>query len=99
MAASNWQPFERNSLRGFFDLWLASGLLLHRCSYHRHRDKRRVALPGCPQLDPDGRQRIDPATGRKLYSAVASIPDRSTREAFQAQALAAVDRMLAQGEL
>lgn len=93
MRASNWRPLERGTLRGFFDLRLPSGLTIRECTYHEKGDSRWVGLPGRPQIDAGGRQRIDPATGKKAYVAVVELA-RERREAFQLQALTAIDGML-----
>ena len=91
MRASDWKAVERNTLRGFCSLHLPSGLVLRDCSVHRHPEGREwVGLPGKPQMDRDGQPRRDPSTGKLLYSAIIEIPDRDTREKFQAAALAAV---------
>jgi putative DNA primase/helicase len=46
---------------------------------HELGDKRWVGLPGKPQLDHEGRQRKDPATGKGLYE----VPSRAVRGRFQ----------------
>jgi hypothetical protein len=90
IVASDWRSVERNTLRGFFSLKLPSGLVLRECSLHEQGEKRWVGLPGKPQLDEDGRQRIG-ADGKKLYTPIVEL-SRERREAFQVAALAAVDR-------
>jgi hypothetical protein len=95
--ASDWVPRESNTLRGFCSLRLASGLVLRDVSVHQQGNRRWVGLPGKPQLDTEGRQRVDPSTGKKLYAPCVEIPDKPTRDRFQAAALAAVDRLLASG--
>jgi hypothetical protein len=50
-------------------------------------------LAGKPQLDAEGRQRIDPETGKRLYTPVVEIADKARRDRFQAEALAAVDKL------
>jgi hypothetical protein len=98
MRASNWCPLERGSLRGFFDLTPASGLVLRECTLHQGDNGRWIGLPGKSQPDNEGRHRDDPARpGKKAYMAVVAIPNGERRKAFQAQALATVDRMLRGG--
>jgi hypothetical protein len=94
MTASNWQSLERNTLRGFFTLRLPSGLVLRRCTLHEQGTSRWVGLPGAPQIDADGRQRVDLA-GKRLYTPVVEIDGSEARARFRGQALTAVDRMLA----
>jgi hypothetical protein len=92
--ARDWRPCERNTLRGFMTLILSSGLVLHECSYHVQGSKRWVGLPGRPQLEADGRHRVDPNTGKKAYTAVVEISGKAARERFQRAALIAIDRLL-----
>jgi hypothetical protein len=93
--ASDWRPMERNTLKGFVTLRLEpSGLVLHDCTLHRTPDGREwIGLPGKPQIDREGEQRRDPATGKPLYTAVIEIPDKAARERFQTAALAAVHQL------
>jgi hypothetical protein len=93
MVATDWRPVEKGTLRGFFSLRLPSGIRLRDCALHSQGDSRWIGLPGKPQIDAEGRHRIDPATGKKAYTPTVEI-SRERREAFQAQALAAVDVML-----
>ena len=92
MVATDWREIKRHSLRGFFTLKLASGIVLRGCSLHEQRGKRWIALPGAPQIDDNIRRRTDQA-GKKLYVPVVEIPDREQRDRFQRLALAAVDRL------
>jgi hypothetical protein len=43
--ALNFKPFEKNTLRGFFDLELASGLILRGCSLHKKTGGSGLACP------------------------------------------------------
>jgi hypothetical protein len=92
MRASAWRPHQSGSLQGFFNLRLASGIVLNDLTLQG--DKRWIGLPGKPQLE-DGRVRVGD-NGKALYTPVVEIPDRQTRDRFTTQALAAVDRMLGQ---
>jgi hypothetical protein len=96
MIALNFKSLHRNSLQGFFDLQLASGLVLRECSLHKMDDKEWVGLPGKPQLNKDGTQRVDASTGKKLYVCVVDFADKATRERFRKTALAAVHALLGQ---
>jgi len=89
--ASDWMPLERNTLRGFFPLQLRSGLVLNDCTLHEKGDRRWVGLPGKPQIDSDGRQRVD-ATGKKLWTPAVEVPGKEPQSRFQRAALAAVGR-------
>jgi hypothetical protein len=95
ITASDWRPMVRNTLRGFVTLTLRpSGLVLRECAAHEQGERRWIGLPGKPQLDQDGRHRIDPATGKKLYTPVVEILGKEERDRFQRLALAAVHRLL-----
>ena len=93
-SASDWRPFERNTLLGFCALTLPSGMVLRDCSFHRKDDREWIGLPGKPQIDRDGAPRKDPTTGKVLYTPIIEIPDRDARDRFQAAAVAAVRAML-----
>jgi hypothetical protein len=91
--ARDWRPVERNTLRGFVTLVLPNSMGVRECSYHVQGDRRWIGLPGRPQLDPDGRHRVDPNTGKKAYVPVVEIYEKAARERFQRAALAAIDRL------
>lgn len=100
MRASDWRPLVRNTLQGFFTLELPSGLILNECTYHKAPSGSEwIGLPGRPQLDRDGMQRKDPATGKALYTPSVEIKGKQQRERFQAAALAAVHELLATEEV
>src|SRR5271155_3524726 len=69
----------------------AAAIVLRDCSLHESGDSRWVGLPGKPQADQDGHHRVDPTTGKRLYVPVVEIPDKATREKFQAAGLAEID--------
>jgi hypothetical protein len=93
MQAFGWKPLQRGTLQGFVGLNLPSGLTLRDCTVHQQGDKRWVGLPTKPQLDKDGNLRRE-SDGKLLYTVVVEVAS-SRRAAFQAQALAAVDQLLA----
>jgi hypothetical protein len=98
MRAFDWRSHTANTLQGFFNLELPSGMVIHDLTLHEQGNRRWVGLPGKPQLDEDGQHRKDPATGKKLYAPVIEIRSRARRGSFTREALAAVDRMLRIGE-
>jgi hypothetical protein len=97
MIASNWRSCRQNTLRGFFDLAMPSGLKLIGCTLHESGDSRWVGMPARPQITTDGRVLTAPKTGKPSYSKVIDFDSRSTRDRFVARALAAIDRLLAGG--
>ena len=95
IVASDWRPFERNTLKGFVTLTLKpSGLVLRECSLHEKNGQQWIGLPGKPQIDSEGRHRKDPTTGKPAYTPIVEIAGKAERERFQAAALAAVDKLL-----
>ena len=93
--AIDWRPLERNTLRGFVTFELPSGLIRHECTSHRAASGAEwLGLPGRPQLDQEGRQREDPATGKLAYTEIVEIPGKDQRERFQTAAVAAVHAVL-----
>lgn len=91
--AEDFRRVEKNTLRGFFDLVLPSGLVLKECSWHCQADKQWIGLPGKPQLDRDGRHRVDD-TGKRLYSNIVEIRGKEAASSFQRQALVALHALV-----
>ena len=96
IVATDWRaPENRGSLRGFRTLRLPSRLVLRDCTFHQQGERQWIGLPGKPQIDAEGRHRIDPTTGKRLYLPVVDIPDWRARARFQEAALIAIARLLA----
>jgi DNA-binding cell septation regulator SpoVG len=87
-------PLERGALRGFCDLALDSGMVVHDCTVMENNGRRWVNLPGKPQLDRD-KNLVRGESGKIIYVPVLSIADRVRRDAFNAQAFSAVDEFQA----
>jgi hypothetical protein len=51
---SNFKRLDKNSLRGFFDLELPSGMILRSCSYHVKGDSQWIGWPAKPYVKEDG---------------------------------------------
>lgn len=75
-----FKPFEKNTLRGFFDIELASGLILRGCTLHTKTGKFWVGLPAKPYEGIDG--------GRN-WAAIVDFRDKRTASRFQEIAVAA----------
>ena len=75
----NFKPFEKNTLRGFFDIELASGLILRGCTLHEN-GRRWVGLPAKPYTANDGGQ---------AWAAIVDFRDKQTAARFQEMATAA----------
>src|SRR5690348_13620190 len=75
-----FKPFEKNTLRGFFDIELASGLILRGCTLHEKNGRRWVGLPAKPYAANDGAQ---------SWAAIVDFRDKRTAARFQELATAA----------
>jgi hypothetical protein len=87
---------EKGALRGFADLALDSGMVLHDCQLMESNGRRWVNLPSKPQLDADKRAKVG-ADGKVAYAPVISIPDRERRELFSNTASNAIDSFRQKG--
>jgi hypothetical protein len=93
--ASDWRPMVRNTLQGFVTLQLLpSGFVFRECALHVKGERRWIGLPSKPQIDAEGRHRIDPATSKRLYVPIVEVVGKDERARFQKTALAAVDALL-----
>jgi hypothetical protein len=69
--------------------------VLRDCTFHQQDERQWIGLPGKPQIDAEGRHRIDPTTRKRQYRPVVEIPDWRARRRFQEAALLAIARLLA----
>jgi hypothetical protein len=79
--ALNARRHERNTLRGFFDLRLPSGMVIKGCCVHLKAGRAWIGLPGRPYKD---------ASGHETWANVIDFADKESNRRFQAIALAAV---------
>jgi DNA-binding cell septation regulator SpoVG len=86
---SNWKPYEKNSLRGFFSLTLPSGLIIHNCAVHQKGTARWVSLPA---------RQLRKEDGSIAYSPVIDFAGTDERRRFQAVATKAVGLYLSEVE-
>jgi hypothetical protein len=56
LCIKNFKPFEKNTLRAFFDVELPSGMILCGCTLHEKEGRRWVGLPAKPYTKDDGSQ-------------------------------------------
>jgi len=77
--ATNFRRFEKNTLKGFFDLELPSGLVLCGCSLH-FRERLWVGFPGRPYKYQDGNE---------TWAKIVDFSSKEARDRFQDLALAA----------
>jgi hypothetical protein len=71
----NAKAVTKNTLRGFFDVELPSGIKLNGCTLHAKDGKHWVGLPARDWTKPDG---------SKSWTALVEIPDRAARDKFNA---------------
>jgi hypothetical protein len=77
-AVINFRPYQKNSLKAFFDVRLQSGLIICGCTLHQYGSKFWVGLPG---------KQYTAADGSHAYSKVVDFYDKHSRDRFQAVVL------------
>ena len=82
-----WRPYEKNTLRGFFSVRLASGLILHSLMLHERNERRWIGYPSREWTNPEG---------EKQYTPIVEFEDPGTANRFRDEMLAALDRHFAQ---
>lgn len=93
----SFKPLAKRALLGFADLALPSGMVLRDCTVMQANGKTWVNAPSKPQLDNDGKQRVDQSTGKKMYAPVVEFADKRARDRFNEQALAALQPYISGG--
>ncbi|MGC1485353.1 MAG: hypothetical protein WA789_16290 [Candidatus Acidiferrum sp.] len=86
---TNWKPFSKKSLRGFFTLTLPSGMVLHQCSYFVKGDSRWIGLPS---------QKFTKKDGTVTYTPMVEFTSREVADKFRDQAVAALDLVMGSEE-
>jgi hypothetical protein len=89
MTAHNFKAMAAGAMRGVFDVTLASGMVLHRCSLFV-KDGRTWASPPSKQII--GRDGMVQRTqdGKTKYEPTVSFVDRATQERWSAAAIEAL---------
>lgn len=85
---SDWQTFEKKTLRGFFTVYLPSGLVLRRCMLHEKGSSRWISF--------SSREWVD-AHGVKQFAPIVEFRDRQTATRFTDSVLQVLDQHLAGG--
>jgi DNA-binding cell septation regulator SpoVG len=83
----DWRPHSKNTLVGFLVLELPSGLVIRDVMLHEKGDSRWVSMPA-KSFEKDG---------ERSWVPLVEFASKEVRQAFQEQALAAVDAYLAGG--
>ena len=86
MKLLEWRPVQKNTLRGFANIEMPSGLVIRDIAIHEKEHKWWASLPSRPVLDADGRQVVNHA-GHKQYAALLGWRDRDLADRFSAAAV------------
>lgn len=85
MTISNYKPLNKNTLIGVFDLTLSTGIVIYGAMFMRKSDSEWITFPGRPIVK-DGQAVLK--EGKQDYAKLIDIPDRATRDKFNAQVIA-----------
>jgi len=85
---SEWRPFEKGTLKGFWSLTLPSGLVIHGLSLHQKTGRRWLSMPARPWRKDDS---------VIVWNPVIEFASKNVHDKFQSEALKAVDEFLAGG--
>jgi hypothetical protein len=83
-AISDWRPFTKNTLRGFFTISTPSGMVIHGGTLHRKGCSRWIGMPA---------QKFVKEDGSTSYTSVIKFVDRAMADKFRDAVLDAFDRM------
>ena len=79
---SDWKPFTKNTLRGFFTVKTPSGMVLHNCSLHVKNGSRWVGLPA---------QKYTAKSGETSFTPIVEFVSREAANRFRDAVLAALE--------
>lgn len=86
---SDFKPISAGAMRGFADVHLASGMILHRCSIFAKDDKAWASPPSKQVIGRDGT--VQKTTdGKTRYEQTVSFVDRATQERWSAAVIEAL---------
>jgi hypothetical protein len=89
MRLVSWKPLIKGALRGFATLELPIGLKLIDCPILIGRDGPWASLPSKPQVDKEGRQKVD-VNGKRAFEPVLEWRDRALSDRFSDAVVALV---------
>jgi len=81
MKIKRWKEYEKNTLRGFVDVELPSGMILKSMTWHQKDDSEWIGLPAKEYIKDDG---------SKSYSNLVDFKDRNLYYAFCDQVIGAL---------
>lgn len=89
LTVAEFKPISAGAMRGFIDVLMSSGLVLHRCTLFAKDDRAWVGPPSKQVIGRDGTvQRT--ADNKVRYEAVVSFKDRATQDRWSAAVIEAV---------
>jgi hypothetical protein len=77
-----FRPYEKNTLQGFLDVLLPSGLEIHDMTYHVKGDRRWIGYPA---------RQYEDENGDTAYANIVFVPDKNRHNVFQRALLTAFD--------
>lgn len=88
LIVSDWKPFNKNTLHGFFTIITPSGLRIRDCTLHERDGNPWVKFSTKPWSKSDG---------SASYTPLIDFVTDEIRKSFQQQALVALDELFADG--
>lgn len=85
---TNWRPYQKNTLKGFFSASLPSGLTFHELMLHEKNGSRWIAFPAREWKN---------AQGERQYARFIDFQNRESSDRFRDSVLAALDNYIATG--
>jgi hypothetical protein len=89
ITVSDFKPIQAGAMRGFADVHLPSGMILHRCSIFAKDDKTWAAPPSKQVIGRDGTVQKT-ADGKTRYEPTVSFVDRATQERWSGAVIEAL---------
>jgi hypothetical protein len=89
MTVEDFKPINAGAMRGFVDVHLPSGMVLHRCSIFAKDDKAWASPPSKQVIGRDGVVQKT-AEGKTRYEPTVSFADRATQERWSAAVIEAL---------
>ncbi len=95
ITCTRWQPYEKNTLRGFADLYMDKvGMTIRDCALHEKGDKAWIAFPSKPRMR---NGTIVTEDGRPVYDPPLVSLDDAMKDKFRDAAVRAIHAKI--GEL
>ena len=86
----DWRPRENGTLLGFCTIVTAGGMIIHNCALHEKSGRRWFSMPN---------REYQSREGERKFERLVEFIDRTAEDRFQALALSAIDRYLAEARL